>query len=115
MGMLLFTLLLNIEEISSDQPVVASWYGEELQGRPMANGDPFDPEALTAAHPDWPMGTWVHLTNPATGITCLVVITDRGPFVPGRDIDISRAAAERLGIIQDGVVPLQATSIPPLR
>lgn len=87
---------------------VASWYGKESAGRTTANGELFDPGGLTAAHRDWPMGTWVELRNPANGRTVAVRINDRGPFVPGRDLDLSMEAARLLGMVEAGVVRLEA-------
>lgn len=81
---------------------LASWYGPGFHGRMTASGAPYDPARLTCAHRTIRFGLRVHVRNPANGriVTCL--INDRGPFVPGRDIDLSRAAAERLGMIGAG-------------
>jgi rare lipoprotein A len=83
--------------------VVASWYGEDYHGRPMANGDPYDMYANTIAHKDLPLGTEVELNNPRTGQTTRAVITDRGPFVEGRDIDLSYGLACKLSLVENGV------------
>lgn len=82
---------------------LASWYGEPHHGRRTASGERFDMEELTAAHKSLPFGTRVRVENPATGQAVVVRINDRGPFAPGRIIDLSRAAAERIGLIQTGV------------
>lgn len=82
----------------------ASWYGGKFHGRPTASGETYDQYALTAASPDLPFGTKVLVKNPANGKTVTVVINDRGPFVAGRGIDLSRAAAQQLGIT--GVSPV---------
>lgn len=76
----------------------ASWYGPGFAGRRTASGDVFDPSALTAAHLTLPFGTRVRVTNLANGRSVVVRINDRGPYVAGREIDLSRAAARRLGI-----------------
>lgn len=85
---------------------LASWYGEPHHGRRTANGEVFDMNTLTAAHKTLPFGTRVRVENPATGQAVVVRINDRGPFKPGRVIDLSRAAAERIGLIQAGVAPV---------
>lgn len=82
---------------------LASWYGEPHHGRRTASGERFDKEALTAAHKSLPFGTRVRVENPATGQAVVVRINDRGPFTRGRIIDLSRAAAERIGLIEAGV------------
>lgn len=81
----------------------ASWYGAAFAGRPTASGAPFDPEALTAAHPELPFGTAVTVVNLDNGRRVEVVINDRGPFVAERIIDLSRAAARLLGFLRDGI------------
>jgi rare lipoprotein A len=85
---------------------LASWYGEPHHGRRTANGEVFDMNTLTAAHKTLPFGTRVRVENPATGQAVVVRINDRGPFKPGRVIDLSRAAAARIGLIQAGVAPV---------
>lgn len=84
----------------------ASWYGEEMTGR-TASGAPFDPAAITAAHRTLPFGTIVEVTSLDSGRTILVLINDRGPTVAGRLIDLSRGAAELLGIKQKSVAPVR--------
>ncbi|MDO9367504.1 MAG: septal ring lytic transglycosylase RlpA family protein [Sphingopyxis sp.] len=76
----------------------ASWYGEELAGRPTANGETFDPAAITAAHKTLPLPSYVEVTALDTGRTILVRVKDRGPMVGDRLIDLSRGAAEQLGL-----------------
>jgi rare lipoprotein A len=74
----------------------------------MANGQRFDPRAMTAAHRTLPLGTWVDVTRRDTGRTVRVRITDRGPFgEPTRIIDLSKRAAEQLGMIRKGVAPVE--------
>ena len=85
---------------------LASWYGEPFHGRRTASGEVFDMNALTAAHKTLPFGTRVRVFNPATGLQVVVRINDRGPFTGGRIIDLSRAAAERIGLIRAGVAPV---------
>jgi rare lipoprotein A len=86
---------------------VASWYGEHWQGRKTASGKRFDVNKLTAAHRSLPLNTHVRVTNTENGKSVIVLINDRGPYVDGRIIDLSTAAARRLGMIKKGVVPVQ--------
>lgn len=81
---------------------VASWYGERFQGRRTASGDRFDMNQRTAAHRTLPFGTRVRVHNLDNGREVVVRINDRGPFLPGRVIDLSRAAASAIGIVQAG-------------
>lgn len=85
----------------------ASWYGPGLHGKKTASGDRFDQTELTAAHQSFPLGSKVKVTNLKNGKTTQVDITDRGPFVQGRIIDVSKAAAEKLGMIGPGTVPVE--------
>ena len=85
---------------------LASWYGPKFAGRQTANGEIFDPSQLTAAHKTLPFGTQVRVTNLNNGRSVVVRINDRGPFKPGRVIDLSRAAAERIGMIGSGTAPV---------
>jgi rare lipoprotein A len=102
---------------AEDDPVVfreegqASYYGDEFDGEKTASGEPFDPDKLTAAHPELPLGSEVTVTNPDTGQSVEVEVNDRGPFVGSRDIDLSEAAAKELGITEEGVaeVEIEAT------
>ncbi len=81
---------------------IASYYGKRFHGRRTANGERFDMHGMTAAHRTLPFGTMVAVTNPRNGKTVTVRINDRGPFAPGRAIDLSRAAATELGLIRRG-------------
>lgn len=80
----------------------ASYYASKFHGRRTASGEAFDNGAMTAAHRTLPFGSLVRVTNPATGASVIVRINDRGPFSRGRLIDVSRAAAEELGMIARG-------------
>ena len=80
----------------------ASWYGQEFAGRATANGEIFDPMQLTAAHRTLPFGTVVDVRNAKTGQMVRVRINDRGPYIKGRIIDLSKAAGRELGIIPAG-------------
>jgi rare lipoprotein A len=85
------------------ETVVASWYGEQYHGKLMSNGKPFDMHKDTIAHRDLPMGTRVRIENPATGKAVEAMVTDRGPFVSGRDIDLSYSLAKKLAVVDKGV------------
>jgi len=85
------------------EEVVASWYGEKYHGRLMSNGKPFDMYKNTIAHRDLPLGTRVEIENPATGKVVEATVTDRGPFIPGRDIDLSYGLARQLSMVEKGV------------
>ncbi len=74
-----------------------------ITARLMANGQPFDVHADTAAHPTLPLGTDLRLSNPANGRSVEVQVTDRGPFIPGRNLDLSYSAAQKLGVVKAGV------------
>ena len=88
--------------VSDGQPIgfvqtgVASYYSDSFAGEKTSNGEVYDPSAFTAAHPSLPFGTWVTVTGPAGSVS--VRINDRGPFVGGRIIDLSRAAANAIGL-----------------
>ena len=80
----------------------ASWYGPEFDGKKTADGERFDSESLTAAHPVLPFGSVVRIVNPRTGKFEIVRINDRGPFIRGRVLDLSRAAAQDIGMVASG-------------
>ena len=86
--------------------VVASWYGKEHHGRAMANGEIFDMNAATIAHKEIPLGTRVELENPTTGQRASAVVADRGPYIAGRDVDLSYGLAKKLSLLEKGVGPL---------
>ncbi|NOY13252.1 MAG: septal ring lytic transglycosylase RlpA family protein [Deltaproteobacteria bacterium] len=81
---------------------IASWYGRKFHGRKTSNGETYDMYAMTAAHKTLPLGVFVRVTNLQNGRSVLVRINDRGPFVAGRIIDLSYAAATKLGIVDAG-------------
>ncbi|HEV3218463.1 MAG TPA: septal ring lytic transglycosylase RlpA family protein [Candidatus Acidoferrales bacterium] len=85
----------------------ASWYGPTFQGRTTASGELYDMTAFTAAHISLPFGAMVRLINTRNGKSAVVRINDRGPFVGGREIDVSYQAAEKLGLISRGVSKLR--------
>ena len=85
-----------------DQVGVASWYGASFDGLPTANGEIFDKEAMTAAHPTLPLPSLVQVVNEENGREIVVRVNDRGPFHPGRIIDLSKRAADVLGFVDTG-------------
>ncbi|MNF73155.1 RlpA-like protein precursor [compost metagenome] len=89
----------------------ASYYGSRHHGRRTASGERFDQHALTAAHRTLPFGTRVKVTNLNNDRTVVVRINDRGPHIRGRIIDLSREAADRLGMLRAGVAPVRVESL----
>lgn len=85
----------------------ASWYGSRHHGRRTASGERFDQHALTAAHRQLPFGSKVRVTNLRNQRSVVVRINDRGPHTRGRIIDLSRAAAERIGMLRSGTAPVR--------
>jgi rare lipoprotein A len=89
----------------------ASWYGPKFHGRITANGEVYDQMAFTAAHKSLKFGTLLKLTNKRNGKSVIVRINDRGPYIPGRQLDVSKAVAMELGMIEKGVVRLSVEEI----
>ncbi|NJN71625.1 MAG: septal ring lytic transglycosylase RlpA family protein [Limnothrix sp. RL_2_0] len=81
----------------------ASWYGPGFHGRRTANGERFNQNAMTAAHKTLPFGTRVRVTNTYNGRSVVVRINDRGPFIRGREIDLSKGSAQQIGLVSSGV------------
>jgi rare lipoprotein A len=92
---------------------LASWYGRKFHAQKTAIGEPYDMYAMTAAHPTLPLPSYARVTNLANGKSVVVRVNDRGPFHPGRIIDLSYAAAYRLGIAQKGSGEVEVESILP--
>jgi rare lipoprotein A len=90
---------------------VASWYGEPFHGRKTASGEVYDMYKISAAHKNLPLQTWVEVRNLDNNQRLTVRINDRGPFVPGRIIDLSKAAAEELGILRPGLAKVHIRAI----
>ncbi len=91
----------------------ASYYGEHWQGRKTASGSRFDLRRLTAAHRSLPLNTRVRVTNLENAKSVTVLINDRGPYVDGRVIDLSTAAARRLGMVEEGLAPVRIAVVAP--
>jgi rare lipoprotein A len=90
----------------------ASWYGFGFANRRTASGELFDPSELTAAHRTLPLGSRVRVTNLTNGRSVVLRITDRGPYCKGRGIDVSREAARRLRMVNQGVAKVEVEQLP---
>lgn len=93
----------------------ASWYGVPFHGRTTANGERYNMHLPTAAHKSWPFGSIVHVTNLRNGKSTYVRINDRGPYIAGRNIDLSYYAAQKLGMVASGVAPVKLEVVLPQR
>lgn len=93
------------------QTGIASWYGEDFNGKKTSNGEIYDMHAMTAAHKTLPLGVFVRVTNTATGNEAVVRVNDRGPFVKGRIIDLSYSAARALGVDIAGTAPVRIEAL----
>jgi rare lipoprotein A len=100
---------------TTTQVGTASWYGPGFHGRETASGETFNQHALTAAHRTLPLGTTATVTNLETGQSVQVTINDRGPYVSGRHLDLSQAAAKRIGLIKKGVAKVKIEAKPHAR
>ena len=95
------------EKPATTQVGTASWYGPGFHGQETASGETFDQHALTAAHRTLPLGTEAKVTNLETGQSVTVKINDRGPYVQGRQLDLSQAAAKQIGLTKKGVAKVK--------
>ena len=91
--------------------MTASWYGPRFHGKATANGEQYNQMALTAAHKSLPFGTILQVTNLRNGKTVIVRINDRGPYIEGRDLDLSKAPALALGMISRGVAKVRVEEV----
>jgi len=89
----------------------ASWYGPKFHGKFTANGEVYDQMAFTAAHKQLKFGTLLKVTNPRNGRSVIVRINDRGPYIEGRDLDLSKGAAIELGMMRKGVARLKIQEV----
>ncbi|MEQ1769079.1 MAG: septal ring lytic transglycosylase RlpA family protein [Devosia sp.] len=96
---------------ANNQCGTASWYGPGFNGKKSASGEKFNQNAMTAAHKSLPFGTVVKVVNQKTGKSVQVRINDRGPYVGGRVIDLSKAAATKLGMMQSGTAKVCLTEV----
>ena len=89
----------------------ASYYGNKFHGRRTSDGSRYHKDSLTCAHRTLPFGTLLKVRNQKNGREVVVKVTDRGPFGPGRIVDLSMAAAREIGMVQQGVVPVEVTRV----
>ena len=101
-----FTLLISFTTLAQPESGKASFYSKSSSGRKTASGERLHHDSLTCAHRTYPFGTLLQVTNPANGKQVIVKVTDRGPYVRGRIIDLSVRAAQELGIIAQGIAPV---------
>ncbi len=94
---------LSCGDKGSPQRGIASWYGPGFDGRKMANGKTYDMEAMTVAHRLLPLGTKICIKNPENERIVLATVTDRGPYIDGRIVDLSKGIARKLGILDKGI------------
>jgi rare lipoprotein A len=108
------------EAITADRSLVefmdkgtmkASWYGPGFHGKKTANGEIYDQMSFTAAHKSLKFGTLLKITNPKNGKSVIIRINDRGPYISGRDLDLSKAAALELGLMRNGVGRMKVEEI----
>ncbi len=92
---------------------IASWYGSKFHGRRTSSGEPYDMYAMTAAHKHLPLPTWVEVRHLETGQRIVVKVNDRGPFADNRIIDLSYAAAAKLGMLGAGTAPVEIRTVTP--
>jgi len=105
------TVNTSVVEYVNLSTMKASWYGPKFHGKLTANGEIYDQMALTAAHKTLKFGTLLKVTNPKNGRAVIVRINDRGPYVVGRDLDLSKGAAIELGMLKKGVVKVKIEEI----
>jgi len=101
----------SIKEESASKKGIASWYGEQFQGNPTANGEIYDMNGLTAASRELPLGTKIQVKNLTNNRSVVLRINDRGPYIPGRFLDVSKGAAERLGFTNAGLAHVEVKVI----
>jgi rare lipoprotein A len=99
----------RLEMLGKQFTGAASWYGGRFNGRRCSDGSRFSEARLTAAHRSLPFGTKVLVKNRKTGDTCVVEVNDRGPFIDGRVIDVSKAAAKQLNMVSAGIASVECT------
>lgn len=107
---LILIVLLNMNIEAKEG--VASYYHDSLDGNLTANGEIYKKDKISCAHKTLPFGTVLLVTNKNNGKSVVVRVNDRGPFIKGRDIDLSRAAAEEIDMIQDGVIDIMYIILP---
>lgn len=93
----------HVKTYPSSGYAVASWYGPDFHGKPTSSGEPFNMYAFTCAHRDFPFGSRLRVTNISNDRSVVCVVNDRGPFIDGRDLDLSYASAKEIGLVGPGV------------
>ena len=101
----------SIVDYTDKGSMIASWYGPKFHGKLTANGEIYDQMAFTAAHKKLKFGTLLRLTNLRNDKSVIVRINDRGPYIPGRNIDLSKASAIALGMMHRGVIKIKVEEI----
>lgn len=102
----LLAITISLTTLAQVQSGKASFYAKKFSGRKTASGERLHHDSLTCAHRTYPFGTLLKVTNPANGQSVIVRVTDRGPYVKGRIIDLSVRAAKEIGIISQGIAPV---------
>lgn len=102
---------LSLVEYEDLGTMVASWYGPGFHGRTTANGDSYDQMAYTVAHKTLKFGTLLKITNPRNNRSVVLRVNDRGPYIEGRELDLSKAAAHELGLIKKGVARVKVEKV----
>ena len=116
MRIFLVSLFLLVATLAfSQKSVKASYYHSKFEGRTTSSGSIYRADSLTCAHKTLPFGTRLKVENPDNNSFVIVEVTDRGPFIRGREIDLSFAAAQRIGIVHEGVAEVTMTKIPEFR
>ncbi|MGI4874824.1 MAG: septal ring lytic transglycosylase RlpA family protein [Janthinobacterium lividum] len=105
-GLLVLATACGSSKTAFTQSGQGSYYADKFAGRPTASGVPYRPGKLTAAHNTLPFGTRIRVTDTRTGRSVKVVVNDRGPHVKGRIVDVSKRAAQKLGLVEAGVAPV---------
>ncbi len=107
------TLKTNLNDnTKSNEKGLASWYGNKFHGRKTASGKKFNMYELSVAHPSLPFNSWVKITLVETGQSVFAQVTDRGPYVKGRIIDLSKATAQAIGLLPKGVGEVEIQALP---
>ncbi|MDT3695072.1 MAG: septal ring lytic transglycosylase RlpA family protein [Ignavibacterium sp.] len=101
----------SLVEFTDKGTMKASWYGPGFHGKRTANGEIYDQMSFTAAHKSLKFGTLLKITNPKNGKSVIIRINDRGPYISGRDLDLSKAAALELGLMRNGVGRMKVEEI----
>ena len=112
LGLLAALLMFGAVDAGAHQLGVASWYGPRFHGKRAASGETYDQHELTAAHRKLPFGTQVKVTNLNNGKSVVVRINDRGPYVKGRILDLSHAAAQALEMLKHGITRISLEVLP---